>query len=91
MISEKSIILNKNNFLMLNSTIKNNIDIFYHAIFFVVTFLKKSCCIYRLMLSKKVYDLRFNLIMFTLKNQFISNKPSDGKLLSNFHGSTLFR
>ena len=43
------------------------------------------------MLSKKVYDLRFNLIMFTLKNQFISNKPSDGKLLSNFHGSTLFR
>ena len=91
MISEKSIILNKNNFLMLNSTIKNNIDIFYHAIFFVVTFLKNSCCIYRLMLSKKVYDLRFNLIMFTLKNQFISNKPSDGKLLSNFHGSTLFR
>ena len=87
MISEKSIILNKNNFLMLNSTIKNNIDIFYHAIFYHA----KSCCIYRLMLPKKVYDLRFNLIMFTLKNQFISNKPSDGKLLSNFHGSTLFR
>ena len=43
------------------------------------------------MLSKKVYDLRFNLIMFTLKNQFISNKSSDGKLLSNFQGSTLFR
>ena len=42
MISEKSIILNKNNFLMRNSTIKNNLNIFYHAIFVAVTFLKKS-------------------------------------------------
>ena len=51
---------------------------------------QKIILLYLIMPNSPFSDIRIKLTFF-ISNRFISNLPSDGKLLSNFKGSTLFQ